>query len=326
MDYNLINKYLRNEATEEEVAIIFHWINESQKNKDEFIQYKKIWAITENQPVADKESVWKDISKAIKKSRKIIPLKQVINYAASVMVLLSLGALLQYLIMGRINNVTYPDETRIEVPRGQMSNLKLPDGSTVILNSGSTLSYSPSFAQGERIVHIEGEAFFDVTHDDENQFIVKTNSVNVNVHGTRFNVEAYDEDDFVKTTLVTGSVSITDKKGKGLALLHPSEMALFDRQRRSLNISKVDTDNYASWKQGVVTFKNEPLADLARKIERWYNVEIVIRNTKLYQEKYMGTILRHKPITQILEVLKMTAMIDYEIVSRADKPDLIYWD
>jgi ferric-dicitrate binding protein FerR (iron transport regulator) len=88
----------------------------------------------------------------------------------------------------------------------------------------------------------------------------------------------------------------------------------------------VNLDLYTSWKVGLVTFRNEKLKDIARKIERWYNVEIVIKNAQLGEEYYMGTIMKNKPVDQILEALALTSTLKYRIVHRVDERTLIYWD
>lgn len=324
MNYSIINKYLAGEASEAEVQEVFRWIDSAPENRQEFIQYKKIWALTSrsenNQNVA-----WNN--NLIAKPNIIRNLATYSKYAAAILIFFSLGMMLQYMVGQKTSGIqTYLADTRIEVPAGQMSSVLLPDGTKVQLNSGSSLIYSAGFNSGERTVTLEGEAFFDVAKDKDHLFLIKTKSLDFKVYGTSFNVQAYPEDSEVNTTLVEGSLGIIGKSGGELARLVPGENANFKEEDKKLVVTNVDLDLYTSWKEGLVTFRNEKLNDIARKIERWYNVEIVINNPKLADELYMGTIMKNKPIDQLLEVFRLTSTLNYKIVSRPDKPTLIYWE
>jgi len=324
MDYSIINKYLAGEASEAEVQEVFRWIDAAPENRQEFIQYKKIWALTSksenNQDVA-----WDN--NLIAKPNNIRNLTTYSKYAAAVLVIFSLGMMLQYMVGQKISETqTYLADTQIEVPAGQMSSVLLPDGTKVQLNSGSKLIYSSGFNSGERTVNLEGEAFFDVAKDKDHSFLIRTKSLDFKVYGTSFNVQAYPDDNEVNTTLVEGSLGVLGKTGNEMVRLVPGENANFKEENEKLVVSNVDLDLYTSWKDGLVTFRNEKLKDIAPKIERWYNVEIVINNPKLADELYMGTIMKNKPIDQLLEVFRLTSSLNYKIVPRADKPTLIYWE
>ena len=325
MDYSIINKYLAGEASETEVQAVFQWIDSAPENRQEFIQYKKIWALT-SRSEESREVGWNpDLLRT-----KTTPTRQLVNYtkyAAAILVIFSLGMTLQYIVSPKTSeNLAYLADTRIEVPAGQMSSVILPDGTNVQLNSGSKLVYSSGFNSGERTVNLEGEAFFNVAKDKKHSFVIRTKSLDFKVYGTSFNVQAYPEDNEVNTTLVEGSLGVVGKTGNEIVKLVPGENANFKEENKKLVVSNVDLDLYTSWKDGMVTFRNEKLKDIARKIERWYNVQIVISNPKLADELYMGTIMKNKPIDQLLEVFKLTSSLNYRIVPRADKSTLIYWE
>ena len=326
MDYSIINKYLDGEASEAEVQEVFQWIDSDLENRKEFIQYKKIWALT-SKTAGNKDETWNTISSKLARPKKQL---NTINYwmvAAGFLLVFGLGMMMQYLLPQKSQEqFPYLAETRIEVPLGQMSNVVLPDGTTVHLNSGTKLGYSGKFNSGERVVSLEGEAFFDVTKDQAHPFVIKTNLLDFKVYGTSFNIQAYTEDKVINTTLVEGSVGIIDKSGTEITRLVPGENATYRQDDRKLLVSKVNLDMYTSWKDGLVTFRNEKLKDIAQKIERWYNVEIRIKNAGLGEEIYLGTILKNKPIDQILEVFSLTSSLKYRIVPRANQPTLIYWE
>lgn len=326
MDYSIINKYLAGEASEAEIQEVFRWIESAPENRDEFIQYKKIWVLT-SRVDASQNASWNPNLLVGARPGRTRQLANYARYAAAIFVIFGLGMLLQFIVGQRnLPNLTYLADTRIEVPKGQMSCVLLPDGTKVQLNSESKLVYSSGFNAGERTVELEGEAFFDVAKDKKHLFVIRTKSLDFKVYGTSFNVQAYPDDNEVNTTLVEGSLGVVGKSGSEIARLVPGENANFRAVDKKLVVSNVDVGLYTSWKDGMVTFRNEKLSDIARKIERWYNVEIVINNPKLANELYMGTIMKNKPIDQLLEVFKLTSSLNYRIVPRTDKSTLIYWE
>ena len=328
MDYSLINRYLRGEATEKEIEEIFNWIESSPGNKSEFIKYKQAWALTAKSNKNINASWIKIQQQTTGKKQVRFLLQKAMRYAAIFIVALGLGIILQKLISEKNihQSLPYLQTTSIHAPYGQTANVSLPDGTSIILNSGSTLFYHSNFAEGERTVKLEGEAFFNVTEDSQHPFTVQTELLDLRVYGTSFNVEAYPQDKQVNTTLIEGSLGVISKKGNELVRLVPSENARYDKLASELHVSKVDTSLYTSWKMGIISFKNETLEDIALKIERVYNVEIIISNKKLANELYKGTILRNKPIDQVLEVLGLAASFEYRIIEKTGQPTLIYWD
>lgn len=324
MDYENIIKYLQNKASDREKEQILDWIDESIENKEEFISIKKAWAFskTANENV---DSTWNSvILPEINRIKRNTSLVSYLQRAAVVIILIGLGAMSQYFI-GKSKSSVYHSNFYVEAPLGQMTNVTLPDGTLVMLNSGSSLSYNKSFSEGERRVDLSGEAFFNVKKDKEYPFTVSTNLLDIKVYGTSFNVQSYPEDKNINVTLVEGSIGVMNKDGKEITRLKPGENAFMHESGGRVHISHVNTGIYTSWRNGLATFRGEKLEDLAQKIERWYNVEIIILNKELGEGRYFGTILKNKPIDQILEVLKLTTSLEYEIINRPGKPTLIYW-
>jgi ferric-dicitrate binding protein FerR (iron transport regulator) len=193
------------------------------------------------------------------------------------------------------------------------------------MNSGTVLSYSPDFSPVNRNVTLDGEAFFSVTKDADHPFNVKTSSVNIKVLGTSFNVEAYNDNlHEVNTTLVSGKVEIEDINNRKIGELIPGQIARYKKDEGTLNIDKIDTSFYTSWKNGFIMFNNTPLEEISQKMERWYNVKFVFGNPQIKSLRYSGTILRGKPIDQILEIMKITADIQYKITVKNNSPNIIY--
>ncbi len=327
MDHELINKYLNGEASEAEVITIFQWMDESAENREEFIKYKKIWALTALGEGNESEKWSSEFEPRFRKQKSIHFYLQYAKYAAILLVVFGTGMAVQYFGVSKgKEELVYQNNTTIAVPLGQMTNLELPDGSRVMLNSGSSITYSGNYSEGNRNVTLSGEAYFDVAKDQKHPFTVSTSSLNFKVFGTSFNLEAYPGNQIVSATLVEGSLGVMDKTDRELYRLKPNENAKFDTLTSKIYVSKGETAMYTSWKDGLITFRNEKLKDIAKKIERWYNVEIVIKNPKVGEEAYFGTIMKNKPVDQILEVLGLTSSLKYKIIPRSDKPTLIYWD
>jgi len=241
MDFELFNKYLRGETTEAEVKELFQWIDTSSDNRKEFIEYKKVWALTA-QGNENVSQTWNStFAPRIRYQKRFKSIMKYSRYAAGFLLLIVSGITLQYFGWGIKNDkLVYEKNMSVTAPWGQMTNVVLPDGSSVTLNSGSSISYNGNFSLGIRTVNLSGEAYFNVTKDSKHPFIVLTSLVNLKVYGTSFNIEAYTGENMVNTTLIEGSLGVLNKENKELVLLIPGQNAYFDAntQKVSDNQSK----------------------------------------------------------------------------------------
>jgi transmembrane sensor len=326
MNIQQIESYLCGEASESEITALFQWIDAAPENKKEFIQYKKVWALTSR--AGEEEEVWDRLFAPRFRKQKLFQIYwRFARYAAMLLFAIGTGIAFQYAGWGlKQDKLIYAQNCFIAAPLGQMTNIVLPDGSKVMLNSGSSITYNGNFSKGERLVMLKGEAFFDVAKDQDHPFRIETSLLNFEVFGTSFNIEAYPDDPTINTTLVEGSLAISDKTHKELHRLKPGENASYEGWQTKLVVTNVSTGIYTSWKDGLITFRNEKLKEIAKKIERWYNVKIIINNPKIGEQAYFGTILKNKPIDQILEVLKLSSSMKYKIEYKPDKPTIIYWE
>ncbi|MGE4587464.1 MAG: FecR family protein, partial [Mangrovibacterium sp.] len=274
MDDKLIQRYFSGEASEAEVRNIFQWIDTDIHNRKEFLRHKKLWVLTVSAPGNSKKA-WNSVflrthGSGRNSDRSISRGRKWFRYAAVSILFFSLGIMVHYLNFSRQPDDSGQSEMMIEVPAGQMANLVLCDGTRVMLNSGSTLVYPVNFDSGERIVKLDGEAFFDVQSDREHPFVVKTYRLNFKVYGTSFNIQAYSTDREINTTLIEGSLGVVNPEGDELTKISPGEHVKYLTDTGNIQISTADTDLYTSWRDGIITFKNERLKNIARKIERWY--------------------------------------------------------
>jgi len=200
----------------------------------------------------------------------------------------------------------------VTTPKGGQYRVQLPDGSLVWLNAASSLRFPIAFAGSERKVSLTGEAFFEVKPMSNKPFKVAVETPfgdggEVEVLGTHFNVDAYTDDEVVKTTLLEGSVKIIT--GVGQNLLKPGQMGTVDKEGGQKLIKHVDTDAVTSWKQGVFAFKGASVPAVMREIARWYNLDTDIQYAgKIPVTSFSGKISRHASIDEIVQVLSINGV------------------
>lgn len=172
-------------------------------------------------------------------------------------------------------NQTTTQLNQVIIPYGERSEITLPDGTHIWLNSGSQLSYPSKFKAGSREVYLSGEAFFDVKANPDQPFYVITRDIRIKVLGTRFNVSAYVEDNTVETVLVKGKVTAGKNKLFAATIdLIPGERLKYDKSNTNLTKDKVDVQLYTSWVDGYLVFKNVPIVEIFKRLRRFYNQDI----------------------------------------------------
>jgi len=177
----------------------------------------------------------------------------------------------------------------------------LSDGTTVILNADSRLTFPNKFSGSERVVQLVGEAYFNVAKDSKHPFIVETEKVKTRVLGTEFNMTAYPEQR-TNVTLISGKVVVDDMRNKQTIELKPGENAML-QDNNKFKITNVDTEYYIQWKEGYFYFDNVTLIDVARELGRWYNVNIQINDNSLMSYRLHFFADRNEDINQVVQGL-----------------------
>ena len=197
------------------------------------------------------------------------------------------------------------------VPAGGEYRLVLSDGSVVYMNSESRLKYPVKFIEDKRVVKLEGEAYFDVTHDEQHPFIVHTEQLNVKVLGTGFNVMAYKGDARTEVTLVHGKV---DVKSKNISeILTPSRQFVMNNDTREYEVRSVNVNTYVDWKNGILNFDAMPLEELGEKVSRWYGVKFFFSKESLKYLKFSGAFKKYNNIDYILDLIEATTDVSFEL-------------
>jgi ferric-dicitrate binding protein FerR (iron transport regulator) len=208
----------------------------------------------------------------------------------------------------------------IYAPLGARVSFNLPDGTSGMLNSGSNLSYTLPFSN-DRKVTLVGEGWFEVCRDESHPFEISVNNSKLRVLGTSFNVSAYPEEKYVEIVLKEGKVEFTDINTDKKVLMLPSERLIFKNGDITKTLS--EPTKYNAWTQGKLVFKGDLMTEVARRIERWYNVKVILADPELEKYSFRATFEDEK-LEDVLRLLSMTSPIRYEIIEAKLLPDETY--
>jgi ferric-dicitrate binding protein FerR (iron transport regulator) len=200
----------------------------------------------------------------------------------------------------------------LETSRGHQFQVVLPDGTKVWLNAVSSLRYPTAFTGTSRTVELHGEAYFEVVHHAARPFRVVTRGQVVQDIGTHFNINAYDDDSIVRTTLLEGAARVMLSSDNESRVLHPGEQALADRK---IQVRKVDTLEAVGWKNGQFIFRSTPLNQIMRQISRWYDVDIVYQSD-LTGKSVWGSVSRYANVSEVLDMIELTGVAHFKTQGR----------
>ncbi|TKG96410.1 DUF4974 domain-containing protein [Puteibacter caeruleilacunae] len=214
-----------------------------------------------------------------------------------------------------------PIYNELIVNRGMEYMLELNDGTKVWLNSLSKLRYPVVFGGQKRIVELSGEAYFEVAHDEQRPFIVKTKDCDIRVLGTSFNVTNYHDDDHVVTTLLKGKVQLEEIKGEGdmRLQLDPDQQFIYNRITQRAEVREVEASIYNTWTKGSFRFESEPLDEIMMKLSRWYDIDVVFQDAAAREELFSGKLPRFKEFHSIAALIEEISNVNFEITNKTIK-------
>lgn len=196
----------------------------------------------------------------------------------------------------------------VNAPRGQITSLTLFDGSTVWLNSGSTIKYSNQYGKTEREVSLEGEALFEVAKDPEKAFVVKMGDSKIKVHGTTFNAKNYHSEKEV--VLLEGKIEYI--KTQENVFLKPNDRIIENKNTGKVSVDQVKATEFSSWIGGKIYFDNESLESLSLRLERWYDIEFVFEKESIKNYKFTGVINKDKSLDYSLRIIQLTNKVKFK--------------
>ena len=319
MNKKQVLKYIKGEMDSIEKKKLIEWIRKSPENQKVYNDLKAKYIASKFKDISNNNNdfFFERFKNNIKKRKS----GKLVLAAASVVLLLSFlwnfqpetntfetilpkEAIAENI--GDLTNVSFITE------RGDKKEIYLPDGSRIVLNADSELSYPKAFNDSIREVTLIGEAFFDIKRDVTKPFIVNANNLKIRVLGTSFNVKSYSKDERIETTLVTGKVELI-KDEETPIILAPSQKAVFHKKDNKLEIEEVRSlEQVVSWREGKLIFNKTPLQEVVTDLERKYNTKIIINSKNLLNYEYTGT-FDNLTIDEVLKLLTISSPIKYAI-------------
>lgn len=299
MDVRLLNKYIAGDVLPEEKKEVIRWMKESEEHREQLMQLHRIYNAT----------IWNGNVSGQNSGKK----KPVMRYLWTSMKIAAVAAMLAFIIHKEYQDYRLEHSTDMQtvtVPAGQRASLTLADGTTVWLNSNSTLKYPANgFHSENRKVTLEGEGYFEVTHNEKHPFIVETENYDIRVLGTTFNVSAYPNSGMFETSLIEGKVTVYQPDTQSEIVLKPNERV--EARDGKLYKETFTSDNDFLWRMGIYSFKNEPLATVFKKLEQYYEVQIINKNKEIASRLCTGKFRQKEGIEHVMKVLQKYVKFNY---------------
>ena len=314
------------ELSQEEISTLQVWLDENKQNRDEYARLQIFYAenkgsLTDNINV---QRAWED-NYARRKAGKMIRLRRKIvrwGYAAVVTLVIGVGVLLltekddeQAVKVEFVESQIVPGSPKAVLTLASGEELDLQEEGQFVSNAETELRFPVAFGDSERRIFLKGEAYFDVAKEAERPFVVCVTGVDVTALGTEFNIAAVQGGDEVLTTLVNGSVRVVNEEGAG-CILTPAEQAVCKKGVVGIEVQKVNTNLYTSWKDGYYAFDKQPLGEIMRTLERWYDIHVVFADSVAGKLRFSGRLKRYEDIDNLLTMIKLTNDVDFEIAER----------
>lgn len=309
MDKELCYRFFEGRATEEEERQLLDWLDRDPAHRQQLLAERRLYDAT--LMLAGSEP---------RRHRRIFSLPRWTRDAMRYAAVVTVAALVGGGFVSRVYERFLEAGNTITVPAGQRVDVVLPDGTKVCMNALSELRYPGSFSRGKRRVQLRGEAFFDVAHDRSRPFVVETYACDVEVLGTKFDVEARPETDEFTTSLVEGSVRVTDRGNPDRpVVLSPSEQA--SRVEGRLVVGRIPSHESFQWREGLIAFRDASFRELMKEFERYYGLKIEILRDQVTPKLFTGKIRISEGIDHALWALQQSASFTYR---RNTAKDVIY--
>lgn len=317
----LVITYLSEGLEKEDLDKLLSWVEESSEHKEYFMQRREVWfsmVSADDKKRFDYEKAFELFLSKIsqKEEKRTIPLqKRWLQYAAVAVLFIAMAVSMYHLGNGQLKNRF--EDIIVEAPLGSKTKLYLPDGSLVWLNAGSKIVYSQGFGVNTRVVDLEGEAYFEVVKNEKLAFMVKTPNLDVKVLGTKFNFHNYPEDEELYVSLIEGKIGLVGKSLKEEYVLQPAQKAVMNKKSGTLKVLTDETEKSSLWTQGRLYFDEMLLPDIARELERSYNVKIIFANEELRALRFYANIERNESsIQDVMEMLCSSNKLIYTLENR----------
>ncbi|MBC5644574.1 FecR family protein [Parabacteroides sp. BX2] len=320
MEKKTLYRYFEGIASREEEEAVYHWLDTTPANEKELLREREFFDAMILAGSAEDVKGKEEGEQKRKRKRSGFRIhsfaREMLKVAAVVVITVACGLYFHLADKKELLSVM----NTISVPIGQRVNLKLPDGTLVWLNACSEIVYPAVFSSGKREVRLNGEAYFEVTHNVENPFVVRTEKCDIEVLGTKFNVEAYAGSGDFSTALMEGSVKVTGNgKSSRSVLLKPDQEVRLKGGR--LAVSSISDYDHFRWREGLVCFKDVAFNELMTRFEKCYGIQIIVENKHLKEYTCSGKFRISDGVDNALRILQRDARYTFE---RNEDNSIIY--
>lgn len=309
---------LKGRATCKERSEFFKDLEQSPQRKREFMAFEKLWVAhhmathrtSEKTRKRSFEHFWHNVHAKTSGGQRLWP---VISGVAAVLVIALIAG--RFLLPG-FPSFT-PESIALSSPKGNISQVELKDGSRIWLNSSSEVNID-IFGSKKTVVDLKGEAYFDIPHREERDFIVQTGDFQVHDLGTEFNVN-YDRDkERISVALFEGDINFMKDDQDLVTEIIPGQVFDYEIGNGSISIREADQEFITAWKQGKFVFVDKTLGQIAKELEEWYDVQIFFEDEAIKEEVFTGVIKRRTSMEHLLQVLELSSEMDYTVEDKED--------
>lgn len=314
---DIIKKYLQGDCSEEDFIRINTCIKESKDNARRLFLMEETYQAGKRNPFIEKRQTEQaearlfrrlEIEKTAQQKTKRI--RNFMKYAAMIAVILLGGSGVGYWIY----QLDPSQDMLIARADNAVQMVTLPDGTKVWLNQSTTLTYPRQFSSKERNVHLEGEAYFEVTKNRQKPFIVESQSMRVRVLGTIFNFKSSKDCRITEASLIEGEIEVKGQKDEGMVILLPGQKAELNKTTGRLMVKQVNVRMDAAWHDGLIPFEQADIFEIAQTLERFYDVKIILSPDIKADKTYSGVLKKKDTIDAVLKSLTNSIPINYKIV------------
>ncbi len=342
MDLKLLNKFIDNRCTPNEVDTIFSWVQNQFDESTEDSLFRDYWDRIELSEITDADHARQRLDRIhhtinLNQSDRLstnnvrflniakLSLYQWISRIAVVLLIPAITLLIYTQLFQSRQLAVQETDQKIEVisPQGSRIFLELSDGTKVWLNQNSKMIYPPKFTGNARTVKLLGEGYFEVAPNKTMPFIVESNGMMVKAVGTAFNIRAYSDGSDFETTLESGKVIIQGNMGNeknAVVKMEPGQHFVLDAATNQSSLKTEELTKYVSWKEGKLIFKDDHLDKVAEQLSRWFDVKIILSDVKLKDLTCTGTFI-NETLPQVLDMLEFVTPISYTVSERGKMPN-----
>ncbi|MCL3782554.1 FecR family protein [Prolixibacteraceae bacterium JC049] len=323
-----LHDILNKRASVEEKIAFYRQLRDNKALEEEFFDQKNAWVktgkvskLSSHESDEDFNQIWKKVA-----GNRFLHLvsRQIMRYAAIVVLTLSVGGVMGYLISQQTSTSHLANErlSTFRADKGSIAEVVLADGSIVRLNAQTSLTYREDPKTGHRLVSLEGEAYFNVVHDEERPFIVEAGDLTLIDLGTQFNVQAYSDTRYIETVLVEGKIEIHKQQKKKVTLI-PGRMCEYSKRTGKFKVSAFDINKKPGWLSNKFVYSDERLERIMHDLELWYDFRVVFANKSLRNDRFNMNISRNVSVEQVLEMLRLNTNANFVMTQNSEDEKVI---